>query len=190
MFLSTISPSPRQRGGYGTWNGFQEGGKADGPSEPSQRLRQSLGPRRPARSGSPAVPQVGSITGNGSTPSKEPVKKQPSRRSRSPVLLFCRLVYRNQLIRSDGSVFLQDLDGPAWVSGRFWGRKRTAVRPKGSFLPSPPGHILVLLGSVVLSVSDLRCFNFDAKNVRVFPGSQQARFGSTVQQHQAGGRQW
>lgn len=44
--------------------------------------------------------------------------------------------------------------------------------------------------SVFLCVSDLRCFNFDAKNFKVFPGSEEARFGSTVQQHEAGGRQW
>uniref|UniRef100_A0A3P8TP53 VWFA domain-containing protein n=1 Tax=Amphiprion percula TaxID=161767 RepID=A0A3P8TP53_AMPPE len=34
------------------------------------------------------------------------------------------------------------------------------------------------------------CFNFDMKNFKVFSGSKEAQFGYTVQQHEAGGRQW
>lgn len=44
--------------------------------------------------------------------------------------------------------------------------------------------------SLFLCVSDLLCFNFHTKNFKIFPGSKETRFGSTVQQHQAGGRQW
>ncbi|XP_075884857.1 integrin alpha-11 isoform X1 [Nelusetta ayraudi] len=34
------------------------------------------------------------------------------------------------------------------------------------------------------------CFNFDPKNFKIFSGSKESQFGYTVQQHQAGGRQW
>uniref|UniRef100_A0A3Q4BSD9 VWFA domain-containing protein n=1 Tax=Mola mola TaxID=94237 RepID=A0A3Q4BSD9_MOLML len=34
------------------------------------------------------------------------------------------------------------------------------------------------------------CFNFDTKNVKIFSGSKENQFGYTVQQHEAGGRQW
>ncbi|KAM4734210.1 integrin alpha-11-like [Anableps anableps] len=34
------------------------------------------------------------------------------------------------------------------------------------------------------------CFNFDTKNYKIFHGSIDAQFGYTVQQHEAGGRQW
>uniref|UniRef100_A0AAQ5ZPX8 VWFA domain-containing protein n=1 Tax=Amphiprion ocellaris TaxID=80972 RepID=A0AAQ5ZPX8_AMPOC len=41
------------------------------------------------------------------------------------------------------------------------------------------------------NVADLQlCFNFDMKNFKVFSGSKEAQFGYTVQQHEAGGRQW
>lgn len=40
-------------------------------------------------------------------------------------------------------------------------------------------------------LSDLHlCFNFDTKNFKIFSGSKESQFGYTVQQHQAGGRQW
>ncbi|TMS05178.1 Integrin alpha-11, partial [Larimichthys crocea] len=34
------------------------------------------------------------------------------------------------------------------------------------------------------------CFNFDTKNFKIFHGSKENQFGYTVQQHEAGGRQW
>uniref|UniRef100_A0A3Q3JG37 VWFA domain-containing protein n=1 Tax=Monopterus albus TaxID=43700 RepID=A0A3Q3JG37_MONAL len=34
------------------------------------------------------------------------------------------------------------------------------------------------------------CFNFDTKNFKIFSGSKETQFGYTVQQHEAGGRQW
>uniref|UniRef100_A0A4W6FGI4 Integrin subunit alpha 11 n=1 Tax=Lates calcarifer TaxID=8187 RepID=A0A4W6FGI4_LATCA len=34
------------------------------------------------------------------------------------------------------------------------------------------------------------CFNFDTKNFKIFAGSKETQFGYTVQQHEAGGRQW
>ncbi|XP_056137496.1 integrin alpha-11 [Lampris incognitus] len=34
------------------------------------------------------------------------------------------------------------------------------------------------------------CFNFDTKNYKLIPGSKDTQFGYTVQQHEAGGRQW
>lgn len=40
-------------------------------------------------------------------------------------------------------------------------------------------------------VSDLHlCFNFDTKNSKIIWGSKETQFGYTVQQHEAGGRQW
>ncbi|KAK5866769.1 hypothetical protein PBY51_011317 [Eleginops maclovinus] len=45
--------------------------------------------------------------------------------------------------------------------------------------------------SFFFCVSDLQlCFNFDPKNFKVFSGSKENQFGYTVQQHEAGGRQW
>lgn len=45
--------------------------------------------------------------------------------------------------------------------------------------------------SVFFCVSDLQlCFNFDTKNFKIFSGSKENQFGYTVQQHEAGGRQW
>uniref|UniRef100_A0A8C4FCE0 Integrin, alpha 11b n=1 Tax=Dicentrarchus labrax TaxID=13489 RepID=A0A8C4FCE0_DICLA len=42
-----------------------------------------------------------------------------------------------------------------------------------------------------LLLSDLQlCFNFDTKNFKIFSGSKENQFGYTVQQHEAGGRQW
>ncbi|XP_034003972.1 LOW QUALITY PROTEIN: integrin alpha-11-like [Trematomus bernacchii] len=47
-------------------------------------------------------------------------------------------------------------------------------------------HFLLLL-----LLPDLQlCFNFDTKNFKVFSGSKENQFGYTVQQHEAGGRQW
>uniref|UniRef100_A0AAQ4PST2 Integrin, alpha 11b n=1 Tax=Gasterosteus aculeatus aculeatus TaxID=481459 RepID=A0AAQ4PST2_GASAC len=44
---------------------------------------------------------------------------------------------------------------------------------------------------LLLSVTTcLFCFNFDTKNFKIFSGSKENQFGYTVQQHQAGGRQW
>lgn len=41
------------------------------------------------------------------------------------------------------------------------------------------------------SVSDPQlCFNFNMKNFKIFSGSKENQFGYTVQQHEAGGRQW
>ncbi|KAI3371130.1 hypothetical protein L3Q82_023529, partial [Scortum barcoo] len=34
------------------------------------------------------------------------------------------------------------------------------------------------------------CFSFDTKNFKIFSGSKEKQFGYTVQQHEAGGRQW
>uniref|UniRef100_A0A671TNQ0 Integrin subunit alpha 11 n=1 Tax=Sparus aurata TaxID=8175 RepID=A0A671TNQ0_SPAAU len=45
--------------------------------------------------------------------------------------------------------------------------------------------------SFFFCVSDLQlCFNFDTKNFKIFSGSKENQFGYTVQQHEAGGRQW
>ncbi|XP_045892937.1 integrin alpha-11 [Micropterus dolomieu] len=45
--------------------------------------------------------------------------------------------------------------------------------------------------SVDFCVSDPQpCFNFDTKNFKIFSGSKESQFGYTVQQHEAGGRQW
>uniref|UniRef100_A0A671TNR1 Integrin subunit alpha 11 n=1 Tax=Sparus aurata TaxID=8175 RepID=A0A671TNR1_SPAAU len=50
---------------------------------------------------------------------------------------------------------------------------------------------LLLLWSFFFCVSDLQlCFNFDTKNFKIFSGSKENQFGYTVQQHEAGGRQW
>ncbi|XP_054897562.1 integrin alpha-11-like [Poeciliopsis prolifica] len=50
-------------------------------------------------------------------------------------------------------------------------------------------HVLVLWMCTLWPDLQL-CFNFDTKNYKIFPGSIEAQFGYTVQQHEAGGRQW
>ncbi|XP_027898154.1 integrin alpha-11-like isoform X1 [Xiphophorus couchianus] len=50
-------------------------------------------------------------------------------------------------------------------------------------------HILVLWMCTLQPDLQL-CFNFDTKNYKIFHGSIEAQFGYTVQQHEAGGRQW
>uniref|UniRef100_A0A3B4VGT9 Integrin alpha-11-like n=1 Tax=Seriola dumerili TaxID=41447 RepID=A0A3B4VGT9_SERDU len=45
--------------------------------------------------------------------------------------------------------------------------------------------------TIFFCVTDLQlCFNFDTKNFKIFSGSKETQFGYTVQQHEAGGRQW
>ncbi|XP_029289276.1 integrin alpha-11 [Cottoperca gobio] len=52
-------------------------------------------------------------------------------------------------------------------------------------------HFLLLLLSTCSFLPDLQlCFNFDTKNFKIFSGSKENQFGYTVQQHEAGGRQW
>ncbi|KAM8751499.1 integrin alpha-11 isoform 2-T2 [Acanthopagrus schlegelii] len=52
-------------------------------------------------------------------------------------------------------------------------------------------HLLLLLLSTCSLLPDLQlCFNFDTKNFKIFSGSKENQFGYTVQQHEAGGRQW
>ncbi|XP_026168102.1 integrin alpha-11 isoform X2 [Mastacembelus armatus] len=51
-------------------------------------------------------------------------------------------------------------------------------------------HLLLLLWSCSLLPDLQLCFNFDTKNFKIFFGSKEAQFGYTVQQHEAGGRQW
>nr|XP_046250911.1 integrin alpha-11 [Scatophagus argus] len=52
-------------------------------------------------------------------------------------------------------------------------------------------RLLLLLLSTCSFLPDLQfCFNFDTKNFKIFKGSQENQFGYTVQQHEAGGRQW
>ncbi|XP_029009781.1 integrin alpha-11 isoform X2 [Betta splendens] len=50
-------------------------------------------------------------------------------------------------------------------------------------------HILLLWTCSLLSDLILG-FNFDVKNFKIFSGSKATQFGYTVQQHEAGGRQW
>ncbi|XP_043979993.1 integrin alpha-11-like isoform X1 [Gambusia affinis] len=50
-------------------------------------------------------------------------------------------------------------------------------------------HVLVLWMCTLWPDLQL-CFNFDTKNYKIFHGSIEAQFGYTVQQHEAGGRQW
>ncbi|XP_051236765.1 integrin alpha-11 isoform X1 [Dicentrarchus labrax] len=52
-------------------------------------------------------------------------------------------------------------------------------------------RLFVLLLSTCSFLPDLQlCFNFDTKNFKIFSGSKENQFGYTVQQHEAGGRQW
>ncbi|XP_035809027.2 integrin alpha-11 isoform X1 [Amphiprion ocellaris] len=51
-------------------------------------------------------------------------------------------------------------------------------------------QLLLLLWTCSLLPDLQLCFNFDMKNFKVFSGSKEAQFGYTVQQHEAGGRQW
>ncbi|XP_070828481.1 integrin alpha-11 [Chaetodon trifascialis] len=52
-------------------------------------------------------------------------------------------------------------------------------------------HLLLLLLWTCSVLPDLHlCFNFDTKNFKIFSGSKENQFGYTVQQHEAGGRQW
>ncbi|XP_058501216.1 integrin alpha-11 [Solea solea] len=50
--------------------------------------------------------------------------------------------------------------------------------------------LLLLLWTCSLLPDLHLCFNFDSKNFKIFSGSKEAQFGYTVQQHEAGGRQW
>ncbi|XP_039989153.1 integrin alpha-11 [Xiphias gladius] len=50
-------------------------------------------------------------------------------------------------------------------------------------------HLLLLWTCSLLPDPQL-CFNFDTKNFKIFSGSKETQFGYTVQQHEAGGRQW
>ncbi|XP_074533993.1 integrin alpha-11 [Halichoeres trimaculatus] len=51
-------------------------------------------------------------------------------------------------------------------------------------------HLLLLLWTCSLLPDLQLCFNFDTKNFKIFHGSKETQFGYTVQQHEAGGRQW
>ncbi|XP_067349582.1 integrin alpha-11 isoform X1 [Channa argus] len=51
-------------------------------------------------------------------------------------------------------------------------------------------HYVLLLWTCSLLPDLQLCFNFDTKNFKIFSGSKEAQFGYTVQQHEAGGRQW
>ncbi|XP_038563087.1 integrin alpha-11 isoform X1 [Micropterus salmoides] len=51
-------------------------------------------------------------------------------------------------------------------------------------------HLLLLLWTCSLLPDPQPCFNFDTKNFKIFSGSKESQFGYTVQQHEAGGRQW
>ncbi|XP_038130766.1 integrin alpha-11-like [Cyprinodon tularosa] len=51
-------------------------------------------------------------------------------------------------------------------------------------------HPLLVLWTCTLWPDLQLCFNFDTKNYKIFHGSTDAQFGYTVQQHEAGGRQW
>ncbi|XP_047189564.1 integrin alpha-11 isoform X2 [Scophthalmus maximus] len=51
-------------------------------------------------------------------------------------------------------------------------------------------YYLLLLWTCSLLPDLHRCFNFDTKNFKIFSGSKESQFGYTVQQHEAGGRQW
>ncbi|XP_071317007.1 integrin alpha-11 [Trachinotus anak] len=51
-------------------------------------------------------------------------------------------------------------------------------------------HLLLLLWTCSLLPDLQLCFNFDTKNFKIFSGSKETQFGYTVQQHEAGGRQW
>ncbi|XP_029378571.1 integrin alpha-11 isoform X2 [Echeneis naucrates] len=51
-------------------------------------------------------------------------------------------------------------------------------------------HLVLLLWSCSLLPDLQLCFNFDTKNFKIFSGSKETQFGYTVQQHEAGGRQW
>ncbi|XP_056272720.1 integrin alpha-11 [Pseudoliparis swirei] len=52
-------------------------------------------------------------------------------------------------------------------------------------------HRLPLLMWTCCFLPDLQLgFNFDTKNFKIFSGSKENQFGYTVQQHEAGGRQW
>ncbi|CAN9499026.1 unnamed protein product [Ophioblennius macclurei] len=50
-------------------------------------------------------------------------------------------------------------------------------------------HLLLLWTCSLLPDLQLG-FNFDTKKLKIFPGSKEAQFGYTVQQHEAGGQQW
>ncbi|XP_053175416.1 integrin alpha-11 [Scomber japonicus] len=50
-------------------------------------------------------------------------------------------------------------------------------------------HLLLLWTCSLLPDLQL-CFNFDTKNYKIYYGSKETQFGYTVQQHEAGGRQW
>ncbi|XP_023262068.1 integrin alpha-11-like, partial [Seriola lalandi dorsalis] len=51
-------------------------------------------------------------------------------------------------------------------------------------------HLLLLLWTCSVLPDLQLCFNFDTKNFKIFSGSKETQFGYTVQQHEAGGRQW
>ncbi|XP_044048544.1 integrin alpha-11 isoform X2 [Siniperca chuatsi] len=51
-------------------------------------------------------------------------------------------------------------------------------------------QLLLLLWTCSLLPDLQLCFNFDTKNFKIFSGSKENQFGYTVQQHEAGGRQW
>ncbi|KAM9853951.1 integrin alpha-11-like [Aulostomus maculatus] len=51
-------------------------------------------------------------------------------------------------------------------------------------------NLILLLWTCSLLPGLHFCFNFDTKNFKIFSGSKDAQFGFTVQQHEAGGRQW
>ncbi|XP_034444174.1 integrin alpha-11 isoform X1 [Hippoglossus hippoglossus] len=51
-------------------------------------------------------------------------------------------------------------------------------------------YVLLLLWTCSLLPDIQLCFNFDSKNFKIFSGSKETQFGYTVQQHEAGGRQW
>ncbi|XP_054633368.1 integrin alpha-11 isoform X2 [Dunckerocampus dactyliophorus] len=51
-------------------------------------------------------------------------------------------------------------------------------------------RLLLLMWTCCLLPDVDICFNFNTKHLKIFSGSQETQFGYTVQQHQAGGRQW
>ncbi|KAM4619492.1 integrin alpha-11-like [Polymixia lowei] len=51
-------------------------------------------------------------------------------------------------------------------------------------------YCVLLLWTWILLPGLQHCYNFDTKNFKLLRGSKEAQFGYTVQQHEAGGRQW
>nr|XP_061780361.1 integrin alpha-11-like isoform X1 [Nerophis lumbriciformis] len=71
-------------------------------------------------------------------------------------------------------------------------RERSSVRARAASvwtLMAESRLLLLMWTCCVLPDVDI-CFNFNTKHVKIFSGSEETQFGYTVQQHEAGGRQW